>query len=65
MKQIRRLSAHALAAMGWDGYVEERLVGWDAKRSWDHWLAQVQGLCHMRGGYFAYGLDSLLIGGSP
>jgi hypothetical protein len=38
---LRRFAAKALGLMGWDGYVEQRLLGWDVKRSWDLWLAEV------------------------
>ena len=38
---LRRLGARALGQMGWDGYVEQRLLGWDARRSWELWLEQV------------------------
>ena len=37
-QDLRRAAAHALGRMGWDGYVEQRLLGWDAKRSWALWL---------------------------
>ena len=33
-KDLRRLAARALGSMGWNGYVEQRLLGWDVIRSW-------------------------------
>eukprot|EP00520_Triparma_pacifica_P008736 CAMPEP_0118651064 /NCGR_PEP_ID=MMETSP0785-20121206/10589_1 /TAXON_ID=91992 /ORGANISM="Bolidomonas pacifica, Strain CCMP 1866" /LENGTH=2593 /DNA_ID=CAMNT_0006543497 /DNA_START=44 /DNA_END=7822 /DNA_ORIENTATION=+ len=33
-KDIRRLAARALGSMGWNGYTEQRLLGWDVVRSW-------------------------------
>jgi len=37
-QDLRRAAAQALGRMGWDGYIEQRLLGWDAKRSWALWL---------------------------
>lgn len=36
-KDIRRLAARAIGSMGWNGYVEQRLIGWDVTRSWKLW----------------------------
>ena len=36
-KELRRLAARALGSMGWNGYVEQRLLGWDVMRSWKLW----------------------------
>ena len=33
-KDIRRLAARALGSMGWNGYTEQRLLGWDVIRGW-------------------------------
>ncbi|GMI11415.1 hypothetical protein TrLO_g5165 [Triparma laevis f. longispina] len=33
-KDLRRLAARALGSMGWNGFVEQRLLGWDVLRSW-------------------------------
>ena len=38
---LRRVAARALGMMGWDGFVEQRLLGWDIKRNWDLWLEDV------------------------
>jgi len=36
-KELRRLAARALGSMGWNGFVEQRLLGWDVVRSWKLW----------------------------
>jgi hypothetical protein len=40
-QDLRRVAARALGMMGWDGFIEQRLLGWDIKKSWDLWLDDV------------------------
>mmetsp|Transcript_106476 Transcript_106476/g.308655 ORF Transcript_106476/g.308655 Transcript_106476/m.308655 type:complete len:559 (-) Transcript_106476:58-1734(-) len=40
-QDLRRLATRAVGFMGWDGYIEQRIVGWDVKRSWELWIEEV------------------------
>jgi hypothetical protein len=35
---LRRQAARALGMLGWDGFVEPRMVGWGARRTWASWV---------------------------
>jgi hypothetical protein len=36
--EVKRLAVRALGAIGWNGAVEERFIGWRAKRIWSGWV---------------------------
>jgi len=40
-QDLRTLASRALAGFGWDGFVEHRIVGWNCKRHWQNWVAEV------------------------
>ncbi|CAM9647190.1 unnamed protein product, partial [Ectocarpus sp. 12 AP-2014] len=37
-KDLRRLAARALGALGWNGHTEARVLAWDIYRHWDLWV---------------------------
>merc|ERR1719473_1683157 len=45
---VRRPCAMALGLLGWDGYVEPRMVGWRAKMTWRDWVEIVYELEQQR-----------------
>ena len=36
-EELRRLASKALGAMGWNGYVDQRVLRWDVKQHWDEY----------------------------
>lgn len=40
-QEVRRKAAQALGMMGWDGYTEPRMVGWQARLTWRDWVEAV------------------------